>query len=49
MDKNSKIHKIMSEFSKQKLHSGSKTGPIIKNKKQALAVAYSVAKKRGLK
>jgi hypothetical protein len=33
----------MKEFSEQKLHSGSKKGPIVKNKKQGIAIALSEA------
>ena len=44
----------MKEFNKKDLHSGSKTGPKVKGKKQALAIALSEAgitkkKKRGKK
>jgi hypothetical protein len=39
-----KIHKVMKEFSEQKLHSGSKKGPIVKNKKQGIAIALSEAR-----
>ncbi len=37
--------KVMREFQKGKLHSGSKTGPIVTNPKQAVAIAYSEAKR----
>ena len=40
-----KIEKVMGEFKRGKLHSGSKKGPIVKNKKQAMAIAMSEAKK----
>jgi hypothetical protein len=39
----------MKEYKKGKLHSGSKKGPIVKNKKQGLAIALSeagIAKKK---
>ena len=36
-----KVAKVMGEFKEGKLHSGSKKGPLIKDKKQALAVAMS--------
>lgn len=39
-----KVKKVMTEAKHGKLHSGSKKGPIIHNKKQALAVALSEAK-----
>lgn len=37
----SKVHKVMREFKEGKLHSGSKTGPKVKNPKQAVAIALS--------
>lgn len=40
-----KIKKVMKEFSEEKLHSGSKKGPIVENPKQAVAIGYSEAKK----
>ncbi len=36
-----KIKKVMKEFGEKKLHSGSKKGPLVKNKAQALAIGYS--------
>lgn len=36
-----KVKKVMHEFGEGKLHSGSKKGPIIKDRKQAIAVAMS--------
>lgn len=42
-----KIHKVMKEFKASKLHAGSKKGPIIKNRKQAIAVALSEARRKG--
>jgi len=44
-----KISTVMHEFGKGMLHSGSKHGPIGKDPKQAIAVAISVARKRGMK
>lgn len=41
----SKIAKVMREFKKGKLHSGSKQGPAVENPKQALAIALSEARK----
>jgi hypothetical protein len=41
-----KIKKVMQEYDKGELHSGSKKGPVIKNRKQALAVAISEAKRK---
>ena len=36
-----KIAKVMEEFKEGKLHSGSKKGPKVKSKKQAMAIALS--------
>lgn len=44
-----KIHKVMHEFKHDELHSGSKKGPIVKNRKQAVAIALSEARKKGMK
>jgi hypothetical protein len=38
-----KMHKVMGEFKRGKLHSGSKKGPLVKNRKQAIAIAMSEA------
>ena len=40
-----KIGKVMDEFKAGDLHSGSKKGPEVSNKKQAMAIALSEAKK----
>lgn len=40
-----KIEKVMHEFKEKKLHSGSKKGPKVTNKKQALAIALSESRK----
>lgn len=46
-----KIKKVMHEFKEGKLHSGSKKGPIVKDKSQAIAIGMSEAglskKKKG--
>lgn len=47
--KEKKISKVMKEFSEGKLHSGSKKGPEVKDKKQALAIGYSEAKRMNKK
>lgn len=39
-----KVKKVMKEFSEGKLHSGSKKGPEVKGRKQAIAIALSEAK-----
>lgn len=44
-----KVGKVMGEFGKGKLHSGSKAGPLVKNPKQAVAIALSEARKAGAK
>ena len=38
-----KIGKVMGEFKDKSLHSG-KGGPVVKNRKQAVAIAMSTAK-----
>jgi len=42
-----KAHIVMREFSKGKLHSGSKKGPLVKNRKQAIAIALSEKRRHG--
>lgn len=44
-----KIGKVMGEFKSGDLHSGSKEGPKVKNRKQALAIAISEARAAGKK
>lgn len=41
----SKMHRVMSEFKTGSLHSGSKTGPKVASRKQAIAIGISEAKK----
>jgi hypothetical protein len=43
--KEAKIGYIMKEFKEGKLHSGSKKGPVVKSKDQAMAIALSKASK----
>jgi hypothetical protein len=38
-----KMSKVMREFAAGKLHSGSKKGPLVKSRKQAIAIAMSEA------
>ena len=38
-----KVEKFMREFKGGKLHSGSKKGPVVKSRKQAIAIAMSEA------
>ncbi len=45
-DKKKKIQKVMTEFKEDKLHSGSKKGPLVKNPKQAISIAISESKKK---
>lgn len=40
-----KVAKVMREYKKGKLHSGSKKGPKVKSRKQAIAIALSEAGK----
>ncbi len=40
-----KIKKVMGEYKRGALHSGSKTGPKVKSRKQAVAIAMSEAGK----
>ena len=41
-----KVKKVMREFKEGELHSGSKKGPVVKNPKQATAIALSEARKK---
>lgn len=43
--KTSKIRKVMREFKQGDLHSGSKKGPLVKDPKQAIAIALSEQRK----
>jgi len=43
--KEKKVSKVMHEFKEKELHSGSKTGKIVKSKSQAIAIALSEARK----
>ena len=45
MKKGGKVEKVMREFKKGKLHSGSKKGPVVKSYQQAIAIALSEADK----
>jgi len=42
--KNKKVEKVMEEFHEGKLRSSSKKGPVVENKKQAIAIAMHEAK-----
>ena len=43
--KGGKVEKVMHEFKHGELHSGSKTGPKVKSRKQAIAIAMSEKRK----
>jgi hypothetical protein len=47
--KPAKVKKVMKEFSKGELHSGSKKGPVVKDKAQALAIGYAEKRKAAKK
>lgn len=40
-----KVKKVMGEFKEGMLHSGSKGGPVVKDEKQAIAIALSEQEK----
>lgn len=40
-----KIKRVMREYKEGGLHSGSKKGPVVRNRKQAIAIAMSEAKR----
>ena len=42
--KKTKVEKVMHEYKEGKLHSGSKKGPKVTSRKQAIAIALSEAK-----
>ena len=48
-DVKSKVGVVMKEFGKGDLHSGSSKGPLVKNPKQAMAIALSEARDAGAK
>jgi len=41
-----KVGKVMHEFKTGTLHSGSDTGPVVKNRKQAIAIGLSEQRKK---
>lgn len=45
MKKKDKVHKVMHEFKEKTLHSGSKSGPVVRDRSQAIAIALSEAGK----
>lgn len=44
-----KVKKVMDEFKEGKLHSGSKKGAVVTNRRQGLAIALSEAREKGYK
>ncbi len=42
-----KVQKVMHEFKRGALHSGSKHGPLVKSPKQAIAIALEEARNAG--
>lgn len=40
-----KVHTVMHEFKHGELHSGSKKGPLVRNRKQAVAIALNQARR----
>ena len=46
-NKSGKVEKVMEEYKEGELHSGSKKGPQVTNRKQAVAIALSEARKAG--
>ncbi len=46
MSKKKKVAKVMGEFKRGKLRSGSKKGPKVTSRKQAVAIALSEARKK---
>lgn len=44
-----KMEKVMHEYKEHELHSGSKKGPKVKSRKQAIAIGLSEARKAGAK
>lgn len=45
MNQRKKVHKVMSEFKRGTLHSGSKHGKKVRSRKQAIAIALSEARR----
>jgi Family of unknown function (DUF6496) len=44
-----KVEKVMHEYKEGQLHSGSKKGPLVKSREQAIAISLSEARKVGAK
>ena len=41
-----KVEKVIKEYKSGTLHTGSKTGPVVKSKKQAIAIGLSEQRKK---
>lgn len=41
-----KVKKVLEEYKRGELHSGSKNGPVVTNRKQALAIALAEARRK---
>lgn len=41
MKRQAKVRKVLREFKAGQLHSGSKTGPVVRDRDQAIAIAMS--------
>jgi hypothetical protein len=41
-----KVETVLREYKSGKLHTGSKTGPVVKSKKQAIAIGLSEQRKK---
>jgi hypothetical protein len=48
-EKKNKVQRVMKEYKEGTLHSGSKKGPKVQSRKQAVAIALSEARKAGAK
>lgn len=44
-----KVEKVMHEFKRGELHSGSKSGPVVTNPKQAIAIGMSEQREKDKK
>ena len=44
-----KVKKVMEEFKEGELHSGSKKGPVVTSRKQAIAIGLSEKRKQAMK
>ncbi len=42
----SKVHRVMHEYKVGALHSGSKRGPLVRKRKQAIAIALNESRRR---